>query len=275
MAAEVSTIIPTFRRPAQLRQAAASVLAQRDVEVELIIVDDSPEGSARDAVASLNDRRVTYILNPRPTGGTPAIVRNLALPEARGKFIHFLDDDDIVPHGHYLAVRQAFADHPEVGMVFGRIEPFGDCPPEQLENEKAYFRKAADKAATCQRLGNKWGFVAEMLFGRALLVCSAAVVRRECVLRVNGFDPAIRLMEDADYNIRVMREFGALFLDKTVLHYRIGSPSLMHNPDRGPAQAAEERDCCRKFRAKYRADRGSAEFFALAALCRGVLKVMP
>jgi hypothetical protein len=42
-----------------------------------------------------------------------------------------------------------------------------------------------------------------------------------------GFDPGIRLGEDVDFFGRAMREFGTDFLDRTTLHYRIGSPSLM------------------------------------------------
>jgi len=275
MTAEFSTIIPTFRRPKELRQAAMSALSQRDVEVELIIVDDSPEGSARELVESLNDARVKYVLNAHPTGGVPSLVRNLALPHAKGDYVHFLDDDDIVPDGHYFAARQAFNDHSEVGMVFGRIEPFGDCPLEQLEHERHYFRNAARKAAACQWMGKRWGFTSEMLFGRALLVCSAAVLRRECALHLKGFDPTIRLMEDADFNIRMMREFGARFIDKVALNYRIGSPSLMHNPNPDATQLAEEREGRRKFRDKYRKERGDLEFYTLALLSRTVLKLSP
>ena len=275
MAAEFSVVIPTFRRAAQLREAAMSVLSQRDVKVEIFIVDDSLEGSAREVVDSLNDPRVNYVQNPHPTGGAPSLVRNIGLSRAGGEYVHFLDDDDIVPDGHYLTVRQAFVDYPDVGLVFGRIEPFGDCPPEQLEHERRYFRNAAQRAAACQRLGKIWGFVSEMLFGRAMLVCSAGVVRRKCAVALKGFDSTIRLMEDADFNIRMMREFGAHFINTNVLKYRIGSPSLMHNPNDNTEKLAEIRDGCRRFRKKYRAERGAIEFYALALLCRTVLKLIP
>jgi glycosyltransferase involved in cell wall biosynthesis len=264
MATEFSVVIPTFRRPAQLHQALASVLSQRGVELEVFVVDDSPEGSARDVVAAFGDARVRYILNPKPTGGIPARVRNLALSEATGAFIHFLDDDDIVPADRYRTARQAFADHPDVGMIFGPIEPFGDCPPEQLDRERRYFQDVARRAAACQRLGKRLGFAAEMLFGRILLVCSAALYRRECALALGGFDTGIRLMEDGEFNLRMMRRFGARFIDRTALRYRIGSPSLMHDPNPSAKQIAEVREGRRRTRDKYRADRGAVEFYALA-----------
>src|SRR3974390_1469014 len=126
MPVEFSTIIPTYRRPAQLLEAVTSVLAQVEAIVEIIVVDDSPEGSGRTVIDGLNDPRVTYLKNPNPTGGIPSIVRNLAWPHVKGMFVHFLDDDDIIPQGHYAAVKDAFAEHPKVGMIFGRIEPFGN-----------------------------------------------------------------------------------------------------------------------------------------------------
>lgn len=274
MPPKFTIIIPTFRRPVQLRQAAISVLAQRDVDLQVIIVDDSLEGSAREVVESLNNSRVYYVLNPNPTGGVPSIVRNIALCDAKGDYIHFLDDDDIVPGGHYSTVQRVFGENPGIGMVFGRIEPFGDCPTEQLDHEKRYFGDAARKAIACQLFGRRWGFTSEMLFGRAMLVCSAAVFRRECVVALKGFDPTIRLMEDADFNIRMMREFGAIFIDQKVLNYRIGSPSLMHNPNPNAAQLAEEREGRTKFRNKYRETKGRIEFYTLFALCHVVLRAM-
>ena len=49
---EISVVIPTFRRPESLRRAIASVLAQTglDRSVELVVVDNDPDGSAALAV---------------------------------------------------------------------------------------------------------------------------------------------------------------------------------------------------------------------------------
>jgi glycosyltransferase involved in cell wall biosynthesis len=94
MSIEFSVIIPTYRRPRELRDALNSVLSQLDVSVEIIVVDDSPEGSAREVIDALSDPRVKYFKNPSPTGGIPSVVRNLAWPHAKGMFIHFLDDDE-------------------------------------------------------------------------------------------------------------------------------------------------------------------------------------
>lgn len=109
-----------------------------------------------------------------------------------------------------------------------------------------------------------------MLFDLPVLVCSASVVRRECVVGVGGFDPDIRLMEDADFHLRVMRSYGAYFLNSLALNYRIGFPSLMHAPDPPLAQRELQREGRQRMRAKYLRDHGALEFYALAILNRAV-----
>ncbi len=274
MTVDFSVVIPTFHRERELAESIASVLGQPGASVEIFVVDDSPEGSAEDSVRSFADPRINYLRNPVPTGGIPSIVRNLGWPLTQGTFVHFLDDDDIVTAGHYAAVKEAFEAHPAVGLVFGRVEPFGSGPTEQLDHERLYFASAARKAAACRRFGPRIAYSARMLFDIALLVCSASIVRRSCVAALKGFDPAIRLMEDADFHVRVMREFGAHFLDRPAIHYRIGSPSLMHSPHPDAAQRRSELEGRRKMQAKYRAERGSLEYYALALFARTLLRAV-
>ena len=273
MAIDFSVIIPTFRRPSELVEAISSVLRQHGATIEIYVIDDSPEGSAEEAVRGLSDTRITYLKNPNPTGGVPSVVRNIGWPMAKGTFVHFLDDDDIVTEGHYAAVKAAFAANPAIGLVFGRIEPFGGGPTSQLDYEREYFADAARKAALSGRFGPRFAFTGRMLFDKALLVCSSSVIRRECAARLNGFDPSIRLMEDADFHVRAMRECGVLFLDRTAIRYRVGSPSLMHSPDPTEAQRQGERLGHRQMQSKYRKEHGALEFYALALFTRTVLKI--
>jgi len=270
---DFSVVIPTFRRPSELIEAINSVLRQHDATIEVFVIDDSPEGFAEEAIRSLGDSRVVYLKNPNPTGGFPSVVRNIGWPMANGTFVHFLDDDDIVAEGHYAAVKAAFAANPTIGLVFGRIEPFGVGPASQLDHECQYFADAAQKAVLSGRFGSRFAFTGRMLFDKALLVCSSSAIRRECVTRLGGFDPSIRLMEDADYHVRAMRECGAFFLDRTAIRYRVGGPSLMHSANPTEAQKQGVRLGHRQMQLKYRKEYGALEFYALALFTRTVLKI--
>lgn len=267
MAPDFSVIIPTFRRPLQLREAIDSVLAQKGVTVEVVVVDDSAEGSARPAVEAVNDSRVTYRKMAQPTGGIPARVRNHGWPGTTGVLVHFLDDDDLLPDGHYLRVKQAFAAHPEVGVVFGVVKPFATVETP-LDHELRYFADAARRARSCNRFGPRLAFGARMLFEPTMIVCSNCVVRRECVAALGGFDPDVAMVEDVEFYSRVMRRFGAHFLDQVTLHYRIG-PSLMHSRTDDSQIAAAYKLMHRKYRATY----GRADFLALKIFARSVLRL--
>jgi glycosyltransferase involved in cell wall biosynthesis len=272
MPIDFSVVIPTFRRPKPLGEAIASVLSQTGVSVEVIVVDDSPEASAQAVIEGIGDTRVRYLKNPTPSGGRPSAVRNLGWPMAQGDFVHFLDDDDIVPKGHYAAVKKIFSEHPEVGLVFGRIEPFGDAPEAQLQQERAFFDDAARRALLCRQFGRKWGFVACLLFSKTLLITSAGVVRRECVRQVGGFDPELRFGEDTAFFVLAMRQSGTWFMDQVALRFRVSNPSLMHSGEPDPAESELLALARKRRRDRYRAEWGALEFLALKALAHTVLK---
>lgn len=267
MPVDVSVIIPTFRRPAQLVEAIQSALAQERVGVEVIVVDDSPEGSARAAVEGVKDERVRYRQNTPPSGGLPGLVRNQGWPLATGRYVHFLDDDDKVAAGAYRAAVDALDAHPEIGVAFGRVEPFGDNP-EVLAHQRAYFEAATHRARVAQRLGSRRWFAASMLFQPTMLVNSACIIRRECIGRVNGYDPTIPVVEDVEFYVRAIRACGFIFLDRVILHYRTGAPSIMHN-ERDAARTRATYDLM--FR-KYRATYGELEFAAVKAIGRTLVR---
>lgn len=124
----LSIIIPTFRREAflpPLFQAVSAQIASVAGPVELVLVDNSPEASARAAVGDAPGF-VRYVHEPR-TGVAQA--RNRGVAEARGRHVIFLDDDE-TPAPGWLA---AFADAATQGVpaAFGAVEPFypQDPPP--------------------------------------------------------------------------------------------------------------------------------------------------
>jgi len=224
-APDISTVIATYRRPQSLAEAIESVLGQSGPAVEVIVVDDDPMRSA-EAVIKRFDGRVTYLPMPEWSQKRPALVRNTGWQKASGKYIHFLDDDDRVPPDTYQAVFTTLENKPDAGMAFGIVEPFGD-DEDILEYQRQYFSNAAKRARMAQRFGSRRLMVANMLFKPTVLVNSACVVRRDCVASLGGFDAECVVVEDVDFYIRIIRSFGFVFLDRVVLNYRTGAPSLM------------------------------------------------
>jgi glycosyltransferase involved in cell wall biosynthesis len=90
---EVSVVVPTHNRSGLLALTLRSVLWQRDVDLEVIVVDDGSTDDTAQVVAGLHDPRVRVVRNEAPQG--VAAARNRGAEEATADWITFLDDDDL------------------------------------------------------------------------------------------------------------------------------------------------------------------------------------
>ena len=259
---DVTVITPTFRRENLLVETIDSVMKQEGVRVEMIVLDDSPEGSAEQAVRGLGHSRIRYVKQATPSGGRPAIVRNQGAQLATGRFLYFLDDDDHVMPGALAGLVAALDSRKHLGVAFGHVVPFGDNP-DALQEKSAYFQRAAAVA----RRANSLRAVATILFRGTLYVNSACMIRRECFAPLGGYDPSIPVYEDVEFYMRAIRQYGHVFVDIPVLHYRTGAPSLMFNlSDQQPVV-----DSYKIMHEKYLRARGPVEFYGLKAWA----KVLP
>jgi peptidoglycan/xylan/chitin deacetylase (PgdA/CDA1 family) len=90
---EVSVVIPTRDRRHLVLRTLESALAQQDVELEVVVVDDGSRDGTAEALAAVGDPRVTVIRFEESRG--VAAARNTGIERARGRWIAFLDDDDL------------------------------------------------------------------------------------------------------------------------------------------------------------------------------------
>lgn len=94
MAGLVSIIMPSYNTAEYITESIQSVLSQSYTEWELIIVDDCSTDNTDEVVKNyLTDVRIKYFKNEKNSGA--AVSRNRALREAKGKWIAFLDSDDL------------------------------------------------------------------------------------------------------------------------------------------------------------------------------------
>lgn len=89
----VSVIMPTYNCGRFIAESIRSVLSQTYTEWELLIVDDCSTDETESIVSSYKDERIRYMRNERNMGA--ALTRNRALREAAGRYIAFLDSDDL------------------------------------------------------------------------------------------------------------------------------------------------------------------------------------
>lgn len=117
MTIDVSVIIPTFNRAAMVCDCVASVLAQENVVLEVIVVDDcSPDDTkARIEERFGGDSRVKYIRNEK--NSFQAVSRNNGAKIAQGEFLLFLDDDNIIGANALATLVEEFRKNPKLGFA--------------------------------------------------------------------------------------------------------------------------------------------------------------
>ena len=89
----VSIIMPSYNTAKYIGESIQSVLAQTYTNWELIIVDDCSTDNTDEIIAAIADARIRYLKNDKNSGA--AVSRNRALREAKGRWIAFLDSDDL------------------------------------------------------------------------------------------------------------------------------------------------------------------------------------
>jgi glycosyltransferase involved in cell wall biosynthesis len=90
---DVSVIVPTRDRRARLGLTLQSVLWQRSVDLEIVVVDDGSSDRTSEMIARMRDQRIRLVRNPVPLGEGGA--RNRGVEHAAAPWIAFLDDDDL------------------------------------------------------------------------------------------------------------------------------------------------------------------------------------
>jgi succinoglycan biosynthesis protein ExoO len=231
---QVSFAVASYNSRAFLEQAVRSALAQRGVEVEVLIVDDhSRDGSDEIGRAlALMDPRIRYFRTSANSG--PSGARNLALAEACGEWFAILDSDDLI-HPDRSARLLAEAMSSGADMIADDLLLFDDA----RKGEPSLFLDARRGG------GPSWIGLADYLdetrmFGPRPNLGFLKPMIRSSFLRDNAisYDEALRIAEDDALAIRCLRS-GARYrlLPQPLYFYRKHGASISHKLGTGPADA--------------------------------------
>lgn len=194
VSADITIVIPTFRRPEHLARAVRSAFASTPPVDAIIVVDDG-------GGVELPALPATCLVVAQPHRGVSA-ARNLGVELAATEFVYFLDDDDelqagALAHLHDLATRRT------ADIVHGRwrtVDSAGAVVREPLTGTESAG--------------------AEHLLFRSLAPLSACLFRTTALRAVGGFDDQLLALEDWDLFVRlVANDAQCEFLDEVVAVY--------------------------------------------------------
>ena len=232
--------MPTYNRAAYIAEALKSVLNQTYSNIELIIVDDGSIDNTEGVISPyLKDNRLRYI-KQKNAGASAA--RNHGLSLRTGKYVAFIDSDDIWEKDKITTQISVLNALPEVGIVCsdfcainksGRFEKshirsyFGVFNTYKLSYEDI-FSNVSDGNIYGIEKGERvyWGNIYHtMIFGNMILT-STTLFRREVFDRGYMFDLRYKTLEDYDLFMKLTKEFAVAFVDKPLIQYRYSDTQL-------------------------------------------------
>lgn len=188
----VTVIIPCFNYGHYLPQSIGSILAQEQVELEIIVVDDASTDSSA-AVAdkfAAQDSRISVIRHERNAGHVQTF--NTGFAAATGEFIVRLDADDLLTPGSLARAVALFDWYPSVGLVYGHPRHFTSPePPTAREAIRGWSIWS----------GSDW--VAERCRKGVNCITTPEVIIRADVMRsIGGLDTRLHFAQDMEMWLR-------------------------------------------------------------------------
>jgi len=205
----VSVVIPTRNRRTLLARALRTVLAQHDVNLEVVVVDEASEDGTADLVRGLSDPRVELVRHDAPKG--VAAARNSGLARARAPWVAFLDDDDLWAPTK-LALQLQAAANVEAGWV---------CVGSVVVDEALRIVSGTRPPPSHE--------LPEILsFNLVPGVGSGPMVRTELARSVGGFDTGLSILADWDMWIRLFLRTPPAFVYHPLVGYLRHHRSMSH-----------------------------------------------
>lgn len=234
----VSIIIPTFNREKLLVDAINSVKNQIYKNWELIVVDDNSIDNTKKVIEKYEKRddRIRYLLNIRKKG--PSGARNCGILSAKGKYIAFLDSDDIwFPH-HLRDGVKVLESH-NINVCFALwLEQKSDKLFKI--DEDPYFKKIFDDAIINldPRIEDNLIFFEKNILEYIILqgfYCyhiNTLILNREVIKRIGLFDESMFNAEDMDFMFRVFHFYTFCLINDYHFIYNEGKDNIYKFIDR-------------------------------------------
>lgn len=201
---KVSVILPTYNRPNKIQTAVDSITNQTYENIEIIIVDDASQEDYVDKISKnvATKYEPTVIKHNKNMG--QAAARNTGIRAANGKYIAFLDDDDIwEPTKIEKQLRVMIDEQRPVSYTWiNRVDEHGNITGTSRPTATGIVRRQALTTG----------------FPGPPAVC----IEREVLEQLGGFDESLPAMEDSDLGIRLIDKYEHSCVPEVLVHAEAG-----------------------------------------------------
>lgn len=203
-----SVIIPAYNSEKFIGETIESVLAQTFTDFELIIVNDGSKDKTGDIIAKFkkNDSRVKILTTLN--SGIPAIAANVGINTAKGKYIAFLDHDDLWKKNKLETCYGLFLSNPEIGFIANDVEIF---------SESTQLTAKSGAPVEINKLSTE-----NILSGNYFNTFSMLAVKRDVFDKIGFLDTNLLVFADYEMIIRMTScNIPHIFLSEPLVTYRV------------------------------------------------------
>lgn len=204
----VSVLMPVYNGARYLKEAINSILNQTFKDFELVILNDASNDASKEIILSFQDTRIRYIENEQNRG--LSFSRNRLLSEVRGKYIAWLDSDDIAYPARLEEEYRYLEEHPDHAMVasWARIidsegKPTGSYIKSYIPDQ----------------------YLSALLLFVNYFVQSSVMLRKSFLPDVR-YRPEFPPTEDYELWVRIAAKHPVAILAKTLVDYRVHSTNI-------------------------------------------------
>ena len=214
MRPQISYIIPSHNGENYLSACVESILCQKNVPFEIIIVENGSEDNTFELALSLSEKDSRIRVFRSEKGVSNA--RNVGIEMSRGSYLCFVDQDDFLLPDADLVFARGFAQ-------FAGCDVYLACSDSQTQNCEEYWH-LVPKSSMKRLLINSLKNPTKTLTAWAKLF-SADLVKTNLLF----FDPKLSHSEDSDFVISVLLNSSfAARIDRAVYHYTVNDNSAVH-----------------------------------------------
>lgn len=226
-----SVIIPAFNAAAYVGECLESVLSQTLKCFEIIVIDDGSTDNTQAILKKYSDA----ITRLRQDNQGPSVARNKGLEVSRGKYLCFLDADDLYKPNRLEALVGFLEDHPELGYAFSDLELFENG---RIAETTLIDRWGSDFFSIPHHKVDpkRWIFTATLtpylIKLRSFIHTSTVTIRRAILPEKPWFHEGFHYGEDAEFWARIAYRAPGGYIDQVLTRKRTVGDSLIHDSSR-------------------------------------------
>lgn len=203
-APKVSVIVPTYNRPETLSIALKSVLNQAYQDFEIIVINDGGV-DIKNLIDDLNKEKNIIYLNHATNRGLPA-ARNTGIRASRGKYISYLDDDDIF-----------YPEHLKTLVDFLETTDYKIAYTDSYRAVYKHFR--GETVFQRKEIFHSSDFDGDRIFVENFIPVLCFMHERTCFNKVGMFDESLTSHEDWELWIRMSQKFSIGHIPKITCEF--------------------------------------------------------